>query len=249
MPNNLILIPSRLSAKRLPNKPLLEIKKKPLIYHVYKKALKIQSKNVFVVTGDKKIFNKILGLGGKCILTKKRHNNGTERIYEGLKILNNKKFKYIINLQGDEPIINTKDIKKFVKELSRKNYQMGTMACNIDSKKDFSNKNLVKVLTKNKIDKRNSSYAINFIREYNFKSINNVYHHIGIYMYRANILKKFVKLKRTKNEKKFKLEQLRALENKIPIKVFYTNNKPIGVDTYRDFKKVKKLIENKNNLI
>ena len=68
-------------------------------------------------------------------------------------------------------------------------------------------------------------------------------------MYRANILKKFVKLKQTKNEKKFKLEQLRALENKIPIKVFYTNNKPIGVDTYRDFKKVKKLIENKNNLI
>jgi len=59
MPKNLILIPSRLSAKRLPNKPLLEIKNKPLIYHVYKKALRIQSKNVFVVTGDKKIFNKI----------------------------------------------------------------------------------------------------------------------------------------------------------------------------------------------
>ena len=64
-----------------------------------------------------------------------------------------------------------------------------------------------------------------------------------------NILKKFVKLKRSKNEKKFKLEQLRAIENKIPIKVFYSNNKPIGVDTYKDFMKVKKLIENKNNII
>ena len=68
-------------------------------------------------------------------------------------------------------------------------------------------------------------------------------------MYKANILKKFVKLKRSKNEKKFKLEQLRAIENKIPIKVFYSNNKPIGVDTYKDFRKVKKLIENKNNII
>ncbi len=249
MSKNLILIPSRLSAKRLPNKPLLEIKKKPLIYHVYKKALKIQSQNVFVVTGDKKIFNKILDLGGKCILTKKRHNNGTERIFEGFKILNNKKFKYIINLQGDEPIINTKDIKKFISDLSRKNYQMGTMACDIDSRKDFFNKNLVKVLTKNKIDKKNPSYAVNFTRKGHFKNTNNIYHHIGIYMYKTSILKKFVKLKRTKNENKFKLEQLRALENKIPIKVFFTNNKPIGVDTYQDFKKVKKLMEKKNNII
>ena len=249
MLKNLILIPTRLSAKRLPNKPLLEIKKKPLIYHVYKKALKIQSKNVFVVTGDKKIFDKITLLGGKCILTKKRHNNGTERIYEGLKILKSNKFKYIINLQGDEPIINTKDIKKFISDLSRKNYEMGTMACNINSKKEFLNKHLVKVLTRNKIDKKNPSDAINFVRTGNFKNKKNVYHHIGIYMYKANILKKFVKLKQTKNEKKFKLEQLRAIENNIPIKVFYSKNKPVGVDTYKDFMKVKKLIENKNNIM
>ena len=249
MPKNLILIPSRLSAKRLPNKPLLQIKNKPLIFHVYKKALRIQSKNVFVVTGDKKIFNKMIDLGGKCILTKKRHNNGTERISEGFRLLKYKKFKYIINLQGDEPIINTKDIKRFISDLSKQNYDMGTMACDIDNKKDFINKNLVKVLTKNKIDKKTSSDAINFLRKGKFKKFNNVYHHIGIYMYKINILKKFVKLKQTKNEKNFKLEQLRAIENKIPIKVFYTKNKPIGVDTYQDFKKVKKLIENKNNVI
>ena len=249
MANILILIPSRLQASRLPNKPLLEIKKKPLIYHVYKKALEIQNKNVYVVTGDKIIFNKVKSLGGKCILTKRNHNNGTERIFEGFKILKKKNFDYIVNLQGDEPIINTKDIKRFIKKISLNNYKMGTMACNIHLKKDFKNKNLVKVITKDKISHRKTSYAKGFLREINFMQGVNIYHHIGIYLYRVDTLKKFISYKKTKNEKKFKLEQLRALENKIPISVYFTKSKPIGVDTPEDFKKVKKLMEKKNNII
>ena len=124
MTNILILIPSRLKAVRLPNKPLLEINKIPLIFHVYKAALKIQNKNIYVVTGDKKIFNKVLHFGGKCVLTKKNHNNGTERIFEGFKILKKDKINYILNLQGDEPIINIIEVKKFIKNMMKQVIEM-----------------------------------------------------------------------------------------------------------------------------
>ena len=103
----LTLIPSRLSAKRLPGKPLLKINGLEIINHVYNKAIQADIGDVYVVTGDKKIFNAVKKHGGKCILTKKKHRTGSDRIFEGLKKLNKKKkYKYILNLQGDEPLIS-----------------------------------------------------------------------------------------------------------------------------------------------
>lgn len=244
MSNILILIPSRLHAVRLPNKPLLEINKLPLIFHVYNLALKIQDKNIFVVTGDKKIFNKIKYFGGNSILTKKNHKNGTERIFEGFKNLKKNKIDYILNLQGDEPILNISEVKKFLKNVIKGKFEMGTMACKINKERDLKNKNLVKVETFEKIGRKNSSYAKNFFRDTNNQT-KNIYHHIGIYIYKVRALKKYIKKRQSKIEKKLKLEQLRALENGIRIRVFYSNHKPIGVDTLEDFKKVKKLMEKK----
>ena len=110
MKKTIILIPSRLSASRLPNKPLLKINNKSLINHVYEKGQSTKIGEVYVATGDNKIFEEVIKNNGKSILTKKDHLTGTDRIHEAYEQLNRKDIDYIINLQGDEPLIDTNDI-------------------------------------------------------------------------------------------------------------------------------------------
>ena len=123
---------------------------------------------------------------------------------------------------------------------------MATLACKIDETKKYTDENIVKVQTKIKLTSNNFSQAENFHRKLNIPDGKNIYHHIGIYQYKTSILKKYVNLTRTKNEMKLKLEQLRALENKINIDVFLTNNIPLGVDTEKDYMEIKKLMEYKS---
>ena len=120
---------------------------------------------------------------------------------------------------------------------------MATLASKIFDKSDLINKNVVKVITKSRLTLNNFSEANDFFR----KKINvlsrNIYHHIGVYIYNYKTLKKIVSLKRTKREKLLSLEQIRALDNNIKINVMLVKNKPIGVDTLKDFYKVKKLLK------
>ena len=121
MSKTVILIPSRLAATRLPNKPLLKINNLSIIQHVYKKAKESRVGKVYVATGDKKIAKDISKIKGKYILTKKKHKTGTDRIYEAYKKIKNKSnYEYIINLQGDEPFINPKDIIKLNNNITKK---------------------------------------------------------------------------------------------------------------------------------
>ena len=244
MSKTLILIPSRLSASRLPGKPLLRINGISLINHVYKKALKIKNSVAYVATGDQKIFEEVKKFGGKCILTKKKHRTGSDRIYEALQKIKNIKFSYVLNLQGDEPLINIEDINKLIENIKSNKLNMGTLACKLSNILELKKKNLVKVKTKFKISKKKKSTALNFYRVCNTNK--NIYHHIGIYIYKKNILKKIHHLKQTQREKKLKLEQLRALDNNISIYVCLAENKPIGIDTIEDFKRVKKIMELNN---
>ena len=127
MSKTIIMIPSRLSATRLPNKPLLKIGNLSIIQHVYKRAIESKVGKVYVATGDKEIANEISKIKGKFILTKKKHKTGTDRIFEAYKKIS-KKFncEYIINLQGDEPFINPKDIVKLNNNIISKNSDIGT---------------------------------------------------------------------------------------------------------------------------
>ena len=243
MSKTLILIPSRLAAKRLPRKPLLKIGGKSLIYHVYKKAKESKIGDVFVATGDKEIYNDIIHNGGKCILTKIPHKSGTDRIYEAFKKLKIKKVKYVLNIQGDEPLINKNDIVNLNKIAVKNKLDFCTLGSLIDKKKIHSNKNIVKVETINKLKKNNYLLAKNFFRKKKLNKYVNIYHHIGIYHYSVSALKKFQSFKQTKNEKKYKLEQLRAMDNKMSINVVLANSSPIGVDTLKEYKKVKLLME------
>ena len=109
----------------------------------------------------------------------------------------------------------------------------------------LSNKNVVKVIVENKLEKNNFPKALNFIRENLSTSNQNIYHHIGIYSYKTSVLEKFVSLGQTNNEKKNKLEQLRALDNNLKINVALVKSSPIGVDTEEDYIDIKKIMEYK----
>ena len=249
MPKVVILIPSRYSASRLPGKPLLKVKGIPLIAHVYKKAKETKIRQVYVVTGDIKILKALKKFTNNCIITKNKHRTGTDRIYEGAKRLKLNNDDYVVNLQGDEPLISVKDINRLIKVTIRKKLKIGTLACQINdnkTKQKFNDKNIVKVKTYKKINKKTFSEAKNFFRISKKDNNKNCYQHIGIYIYKFEILKLFVSLKQTLREKKLKLEQLRALDNQIPINVVLAETKPMGIDTKSDFVKFKKILERNN---
>ena len=245
MSNTVILIPSRLAATRLPNKPLLKINNISIINHVYKIAKSSLIGESYVATGDKEIFEEVIKLGGKCILTKKDHKTGTDRIFEAYQELRDDNIEYVINLQGDEPMLDIEDVTNLLKKTIKKKSKISTLACQIEDEKFFLNKNVVKVTTKEEIDQNNLSIATSFTREIK-NTQKNIYHHIGIYIYNVSYLERFVQLEQTQNEKSQKLEQLRLMDNNIEIDVGLAKTKPIGVDTDEDYLEIKKIMEYKN---
>ena len=239
----LIIIPSRLSATRLPGKPLLKIKGLSIISHVFKRAQEANIGDAVVAAEDQEIVDDVIKNGGRAILTSKNHKTGTDRIYEAFQKLEAKNVDLIMNLQGDEPTINIEDIKNLNKKMVSNQSRMGTLAAEIKDLKDLENENIVKVMT-NKILKNDEfAEAKNFFRR--SLEIANIYHHIGIYCYSTDTLKKFVELNQSKNEIENKLEQLRAVDNNIVINVGLASLSPIGVDTEEDYLALKKIMEYK----
>ena len=213
----LTIIPSRLSATRLPGKPLLKINGLSIISHVFKKAQEANIGDVVVATEDQEIVDDVIKNGGKAIITSNNHKTGTDRIYEALNKLDIRDVDLIMNLQGDEPAINIEDIINLNKKMTTYSSQMGTLAANINKDNDLENENIVKVITNKNLKDDGFSRAENFLR--NCTKQDNIYHHIGIYCYSAETLERFVKLKQSQNEIKNRLEQLRALDNNIEINV------------------------------
>ncbi len=245
MSKTVILIPSRLSATRLPGKPLLKINGISIISHVVKKAKEADIGNVYVATEDKEILEDVSLNGGKAILTSNKHKTGSDRIFECFEKLDLKKTDYIINLQGDEPNVDTNDLRHLKKLIENKKPEIGTLASEIDNKSKLNNENIVKVITDSKITNENFPIALDFKRKVNdFNS--NIYHHLGIYAYKPDVLKRIIKFKQTKNEIKNRLEQLRALENGIKINVALAKFCPIGIDTMEDYLDLKKILEYKS---
>jgi 3-deoxy-manno-octulosonate cytidylyltransferase (CMP-KDO synthetase) len=238
----LIIIPSRLSATRLPGKPLLKINGLSMISHVYKKAEDADIGEVFVAAEDQEIIEDINNNGGQAILTRNNHKTGTDRIYEALKKIGKPDIELIMNLQGDEPLMNIDDIKNLHNQMIKTKSDMGTLASKIEDDSFFKNENIVKVLTNQSLESSEFPEAINFMRKSDDLR-NKVYHHLGIYCYKTETLKKFVSLDQSTNEIKNRLEQLRALDNNIKINVSLAKKSSIGVDTKEDFVAIKKIME------
>ena len=234
-----------MAATRLPGKPLLKINDLSIISHVFKKAEETKIGKVVVAAEDQEIVDDVKKNGGHGILTNKNHKTGTDRIYEAYKKLDLKNIDYILNLQGDEPNIDKKDIINLNNLAVKNNSEIGTLAAKIKDNQMLIDKNVVKVQTEKNLEKNNFSKAINFSRENLSNLNNNIYHHIGIYLYQVNVLEKFVKLNQTKNEIQNKLEQLRALDNDLKISVALAESSSIGVDTEEDYLAIKKIMEYK----
>ena len=239
----LTIIPSRLSATRLPGKPLLKINGLSIISHVFKRAQESNLGDVFVATEDQEIVDDVSKNGGKAILTSKNHKTGTDRVYEAFQKLNIKDVDFIMNLQGDEPSINIDDIISLNQKMINSQSRIGTLAGKIKNYRDFKDENIVKVITKNNLENGEFSEAKTFVRS--TSSIDNIYHHIGIYCYSSEALEKFIKLNQSQNEIKNRLEQLRALDNNIKINVMLTKSSTIGIDTEEDYMALKKIMEYK----
>ena len=234
-----------MAATRLPGKPLLKINNLSIISHVFKRAEEANIGEVVVATDDQEILKDVIQNGGKAILTNKNHKTGTDRIYEAYKKLNINNVDYILNLQGDEPDINKDDIINLNNFMINQDTELGTLAAKIEDDKMFKNRNVVKVITDKNLEVHNFPTALNFTRDDLSKDYQNIYHHIGIYSYRVSVLEKFIGLDQTNNEKKYKLEQLRALDNKLKINVALAKSSPIGVDTEEDYLALKKIMEYK----
>ena len=240
----LVIIPSRMSATRLPGKPLLKINGLSIITHVFKKAEEANIGEVLVATEDIEIFNDVKQNGGQAILTKDTHKTGTDRVYEAFRKFDSSNIDLIMNLQGDEPLMDKEDIRNLNNLMIKFKSRLGTLASKMTKKDLFENQNIVKVKTKENLNNTNFPEAIDFMRKISNKN-ENYYHHLGIYCYERETLKDFVSLDQSSNEIKNKLEQLRALDNKITINVALAKSFSIGVDTKEDYIAIKKIMEYK----
>ena len=223
-----------------PSNTMVEILKKwvPLTYEAFedyrsdsfqlsKEALKIVKDN-----------------GGKAILTKGDHQSGSDRIYEAYSKEYKKKADLIINLQGDMPNIKPSTISKLASQMRSNKCDIGTLASQLKDQKEFKNPNVVKVHTEKELNVNTFLQVKDFFRERKYLKNEKIYHHIGIYAFTNIALTKYVKLARSKLEIKRNLEQMRALDNHIPIRAFITASDNWAIDTDEDLQKVKQLIEN-----
>lgn len=234
----LVLIPARLNSKRLPKKVLLPIANLPLIIHVYKRVLLARKiSDVFICCDDKIIFDCAKKFGAKAILTSKKHKNGTERIWEGFKKLK-KKYNLILDVQGDEPLINPQHIDKVV-DFHLKNKDADIVVPNLLIKNYF-NKNIVKIVS-NKMNKiiYFSRAQIPYGLERKEKKLKK---HLSIVSFTPQALKRYTSKKQTLNEKIEKIELLRALDIGMNVKTFTLGGDSFSVDVKKDFIRAKKYI-------
>lgn len=236
----LCVIPARYASTRLPGKPLADIAGKPMIQHVYERALKAaRPEMVLVATDHHLVYEAVKKFGGQVMLTSPDHPTGTDRLAEVALAFPDA--DVIINVQGDEPLIEPTIIDALAGAFDRDdNLSMATLMTPMEES-EYNDSSAVKVVTDL------NGYAIYFSRSLipfpRTKSTGfNVYKHIGLYAYRRDFLLKYAKLEPTPLEKAESLEQLRALEHGYKIKVLKTHFKSIGVDTAHDLEVVNKIL-------
>ena len=224
------IIPSRYGSSRFPGKPLALIAGKPMIQWVYENVSKAAFLDaVYVATDDQRIFDCVENFGGKALMTASTHTCGTDRLAECADILKLEDEDIVLNIQGDEPLINPQMVADLYSTFDDVSVYMGTLKKLIDEAEELQNPNVVKVITDV------NEYAIYFSRyclpyERDEKKTAH-FKHIGAYGYKTWFLKKYSKMPKTSLEIAESLEQLRVIENGLKIKVKETRYQTIGVDT------------------
>jgi 3-deoxy-manno-octulosonate cytidylyltransferase (CMP-KDO synthetase) len=234
----ILLIPARMNATRLPDKPLADIAGKPMIIHVWERALAAQLGPVVVATDSPQIADIVRGAGGIALITRADHPSGSDRIFEAVEQYDPAgSFDAVINVQGDLPTLNPSLIRAAFDLLHNPEVAIGTLAAKITDTAEITNSNVVKVV--------GSSLAADHLRALYFTraaapyGAGDYYHHIGLYAYRRAVLRDFVHMPPSALELREKLEQLRALEAGWRIDVKVVEDVPLGVDTLEDLEKAR----------
>jgi 3-deoxy-manno-octulosonate cytidylyltransferase (CMP-KDO synthetase) len=234
------IIPARYCSSRFPGKPLAPLLGKPMIQWVYERALQATLlEEIIIATDDRRIFDAARSFGAEARMTSGGHRSGTERAAEVAASLNT---PLIVNIQGDEPLLEGTMIDKLIESLQEETIPMATLALKVYEMDKIFDRNLVKVV------KDSEGFALYFSRS----PIPNMakdyfWLHIGIYGYQRDFLREFPSLQATRLEKTEKLEQLRALENGFRIKVVETECVTLSVDTPTDIIKVEKFLMKQKN--
>jgi len=240
------IIPARYGSTRFPGKPLADILGRPMIWHVYQSCLKAKSLDkLLVATDDRRIYDCVVAFGGLAVMTSRKHRSGTDRIAEALTKSETRRSEFgtIINIQGDEPLIDPKAIDLLAKAMAGSNKpEMATLAGSFKDKEDLLSPNTAKVVADGR------GYALYFSRSVipgsrtgDFR-LSNYRKHIGIYAYRRETLFKLISWPQSALEKAEKLEQLRALEHGVKIKLIKTVYRPQAVDTPSDLFRINKTL-------
>ena len=223
---NLGVIPGRLNSTRFPKKIVYPLKGKSVIQHVYDNAKESKLLSHLVIAIDSMETLSYLDKDSDTILTSQGHESGTDRVAEVAGKFN---CNVVVNIQGDEPNINAKLIDNLIELFDDPNVEMASVASTDLSNDDLGNPNVVKV----SLDRDNNAHK--FQRTIDNKDI-QYFRHIGIYAYRKKTLNKFTNLEQSENEKKWKLEQLRALDNNIAIKLLISDFQHRSIDVKEDLK-------------
>lgn len=219
------VIPARLNSSRFPNKVIFSLNGKPIVEHVYDKVSQCESIDKLVIAVDSKRTQSLINCPN-IMMTSDKHQSGTDRVAE---VANKYECDVVVNIQGDEPGIDPKLIDKLVSLFNNPDVKMASIASTDLGRNDLKNINIVKV----NLDKDNN--ALSFVRN-NLEPDKKYYRHVGIYAYRKNTLNFFTSLNQSGNEKKHRLEQLRALDNNIAIKLLISDFNRRSIDTKEDLK-------------
>lgn len=235
-----IIIPARYDSTRLKGKPLIEVKDKPIIQWVWEKAVMTTlADRVVIATDNEKIYETALMFGAEAEMTLETHTSGSDRIAEVVE--RHPEFSYIVNLQGDEPLITPESIDEVIKGVKNDGADISTLIRVLKSKKEIENPNCVKCVFDN------NGYALYFSRSKIPYERNQgfvpIYGHLGIYGYKREALLKMTNLPQSNLELAESLEQLRALQAGMRIKTFVVDFIPVGIDTIDDLRQFEEIIE------
>lgn len=237
------IIPARYASSRFPGKPLADIQGKPMIQWVYERCISIFDK-LFVATDDYRIVNAVQSFGGEAILTGDHHSSGTERCLEAYGIIGKQidsEFDIVVNIQGDEPLINPDQIRELISCFNIPGTNIATLIQAMDETEDPRSKNVVKVVV-NKNQRALYFSRLPIPSNRDKSSEITYYKHIGLYAYTPGILNEICLLNPTMLEKAENLEQLRWLEHGYSIQTKVTEHKSVGVDSPEDLEMVRALL-------
>ena len=241
-----VIIPARMGSMRFPGKVLADLGGKPVIQHVWENAMRSKADSVAVAADDPRVEQAVKAFGGHVVMTKPSHPSGSDRVWEAAQSTN---AELIVNVQGDEPFLPHEVIDDLIDAMHGPDAPaMGTVVLPCARADIAANPNLPKVvLTSDDYALYFSRSMIPYLREGGEET--EVYRHWGIYAYRRETLAKFVSLPEGRLERCEKLEQLRALENGIRIKVIRTSFDSIGIDTPDDLVRAQEFLARKSKSI